>query len=66
MHYSSDYQTFQSKQQLNEAIDDHLSEHYYDLSETDRAVLNTIACYAVKFAGAAHLNVAPVLITKGL
>ncbi|MBD7939558.1 helix-turn-helix domain-containing protein [Cytobacillus sp. Sa5YUA1] len=60
MHYLSDYQTFQSKQQLNEAIADHLSEHYYELSATDRAVLNTIARYAVKFAGAAHLKVATI------
>lgn len=63
MHYLSDYQTFQSKQQLNEAIAEHLSEHYYELSETDRAVLNTIACYAVKFAGAAHLKVATIANT---
>ncbi|MEK5104191.1 helix-turn-helix domain-containing protein [Cytobacillus sp. FSL M8-0252] len=58
MHYLSNYQTFQSKQQLNEAVADHLSAHHYELSETVREVLNTIARYAVKFAGAAHLKAA--------
>lgn len=58
MHYLTEYQTFESKQQLNEAIADHLSAHHYELSETVREVLNTIARYAVKFAGAAHLKAA--------
>ncbi|PKG30917.1 helix-turn-helix domain-containing protein [Cytobacillus horneckiae] len=58
MHYLTDYQTFQSKQQLNEAVADHLSAHHYELSEIVREVLNTIARYAVKFAGAAHLKAA--------
>ncbi|MEK5426974.1 helix-turn-helix domain-containing protein [Cytobacillus sp. FSL R7-0680] len=58
MHYLIEYKTFQSKHEMNEAVAEHLSEHRYDLSETDRTVLNTIACYSVKYAGASHLKAA--------
>lgn len=58
MHYLSEYQTFQSKQQLNEAIAGHLAAHRYDLNETVRNVLTVISRYAVKFPGVAHLKAA--------
>lgn len=56
MHYLSDYQTFQSKHELNEAVSAHLSAHCYELNDTDRDVLTVISRYAVKFAGVAHLK----------
>lgn len=56
MHYLSEYQTFKNKQQLNEAVTQHLALNRYDLNATDRATLKAVARYAVKFAGAAHLK----------
>lgn len=56
MHYLSDYQTFNSTQELNANVDAHLKSNAFSLNDTDRAALNTIARYAVKFAGAAHLK----------
>lgn len=58
MHYLSDYQTFNSTQQLNDAVDTHIKRNAFELNDTDRLTLNTIARYAVKFAGAAHLKAA--------
>lgn len=60
MHYLSEYQTFQSKNELNEAVSDHLSAHRYELNETVRNVLTVIARYSVKFPGVAHLKAATV------
>ena len=60
MHYLAEYQTFETTQQLNNAIYEHIKRNSYDLNETDRATLKTIARYAVKFAGAAHLKAAPL------
>lgn len=60
MHYLSEYQTFQSKQQLNETIAEHVDAHHYDLTETVRNVLTVISRYAVKFPGVAHLKAATI------
>ncbi|MFJ8244750.1 helix-turn-helix domain-containing protein [Peribacillus asahii] len=66
MHYLSQYQTFENKQQLNESIYQHIKQNSYELNETDRATLKAIARYAVKFAGVAHLKAATIaeLISK--
>ncbi|MED4578996.1 helix-turn-helix domain-containing protein [Bacillus atrophaeus] len=56
MHYLAEHQTFDSTAQLNEAIYEHIKRNTYELNETDRQTLKTIARYAVKFSGAAHLK----------
>jgi len=60
MHYLSEYQTFENKQQLNESIYQHIKRNSYELNETDCATLKAIARYAVKFAGVAHLKAATI------
>lgn len=60
MHYLSQYQTFNSKEELNTAIYAHIKRNSYDLNETDRKALKMIARYAVKFTGAAHLKAATI------
>ncbi len=60
MNYLSEYQSFQSKQQMNEAIADHLAEHYYELNATVREVLNVVSRHAVKFPGVAHLKASTI------
>lgn len=64
--YLSEYQTFQSKQQLNEAVSDHLAMHRYNLTETVRKVLTVISRYAVKFPGVAHLKAATIAESIGM
>lgn len=65
MKYLSDYQTFENKQQLNEAVSDHLSSHTYDLNDTARDVLLMLARYSVKFPGVAHLKTATIADSIG-
>lgn len=65
MKYLSDYQTFETKQQLNEAVSDHLSSHTYDLNDTARDVLLMLARYAVKYPGVAHLKTATIAAAIG-
>lgn len=60
MHYLSQYQTFNSKEELNAAIYAHIKRNSFDLNETDRKALKMIARYAVKFTGAAHLKAATI------
>jgi hypothetical protein len=58
MHYLAEHQSFSSTQELNSAIYTHIKRNTYELNDTDRLTLKTIARYAVKFAGAAHLKAA--------
>ncbi|WP_251460074.1 helix-turn-helix domain-containing protein [Weizmannia agrestimuris] len=56
MQYLTEYQTFQSKTELNDAVNEHLTRHRYDLTDTDRDILQMISRYAVKYPGVAHLK----------
>lgn len=56
MNYLSDYQTFSSKAELNEAIADHIHRNNFAINETERSVFLMLARYAVKFPGVAHLK----------
>ncbi|WP_368986168.1 helix-turn-helix domain-containing protein [Caldifermentibacillus hisashii] len=56
MQYLTEYQTFQSKTELNDAVNEHLTRHRYDLTDTDRDILLMISRYAVKYPGVAHLK----------
>lgn len=61
MHYLADYQTFENKYEMNDAVAEHLTRHKYDLSETELDVLTVITRHAVKYPGAAHLKVATIM-----
>lgn len=57
MHYLTEYQTFNDKQELNYHVKQHIDVNYEDTNATDRQVFKFIARYAVKYAGASHLKV---------
>ncbi|WAA13386.1 helix-turn-helix domain-containing protein [Fervidibacillus halotolerans] len=60
MYYLSEYQTFNNKDELNTAVKSHLARHKFDLTDTEKLTLRTIARYAVKYPGAAHLKAATI------
>nr|WP_144922403.1 helix-turn-helix domain-containing protein [Paenibacillus bovis] len=65
MNYLSEYQTFDNKSELNEAISAHISAHTYELNDTARDVLMMLARYSVKYPGVAHLKTATIAETVG-
>ncbi len=54
-HYLSSYAKFSSKEVMDAAARMHLDIHWNKVNKTDRAVLEMIRCYSVKYL-AAHLN----------
>lgn len=52
--YLTDYKTFKTKIELNEAVDGHLT--YQDLNKTERDVLIMLSQYSVKYYGVSHLK----------
>ncbi|ARI78245.1 helix-turn-helix domain-containing protein [Halobacillus mangrovi] len=58
--YLSNYQTFNSTQELNHHVRQHEKEHSEELTASQREVLRFIARYSVKYAGAAHLKTSTI------
>lgn len=56
MNYLSNYQTFNNKQELNEAVALHLSHNHYSLNSTEKEVLAFLSRYSVKYAGVSQLK----------
>ena len=56
MNVLHDYQTFNSMEEMNQEIKQHLK--MKTVAENDRALFQLISQYAVKFPGATHLRVA--------
>ena len=54
-HYLKDYAYFTNKFDLDKAASEHRAEHFQAMNKTDRAVLDVIRQYSVKY-GAAHLK----------
>src|SRR5699024_4274198 len=65
MYYLSDYKTFNNVQELNYHVKQHTNRRYYDMNETQRQVLQIIAQYSVKYAGACHLRIKTIANALG-
>ncbi|WP_182200398.1 helix-turn-helix domain-containing protein [Paraliobacillus salinarum] len=64
MYYLSQYQTFDDVQELNYHVKQHTNIRKYEMNDTQRDVLQFIAQYSVKYAGASHLKTET--IAKGI
>lgn len=53
--YLTDYAHFTNKDDMDQAVKQHISANWNAMNDTDRAVLDMIRCYSVKY-GAAHLK----------
>ncbi len=54
-HYLSNYAKFNTKEEMDAAARQHTDIHWNAMNKTDRAVLEMIRCYSVKYL-AAHLK----------
>ncbi|EGQ27226.1 hypothetical protein HMPREF9372_0913 [Sporosarcina newyorkensis 2681] len=54
-HYLSQYAKFQNKNEMDAAARQHIDLHWNAMNKTDRAVLDMIRCYSVKYLSA-HLK----------
>jgi DNA-binding Lrp family transcriptional regulator len=58
--YLSDYQTFNSTQELNHNVKQHEKANHEELTASQREVLRFISRYSVKYAGASHLKTSTI------
>ncbi|GKV69870.1 hypothetical protein NCCP2716_23680 [Sporosarcina sp. NCCP-2716] len=61
--YLAAYKTFESVAEMDKSVEDHISAHYYDLTDSERAVVFTIASRSLMYPGASHLKAATIAET---
>lgn len=57
MNYLYDYSLFNTVETMDETIAKHIEINQYELNDTDRDIIMTLARYSVKYKGVAHLKV---------
>lgn len=58
--YLAQYTKFESIADMDTAVENHISAHYYDLTESERAIVFKLASHALEHPGACHLKAATI------
>ncbi|MFJ7922504.1 helix-turn-helix domain-containing protein [Lysinibacillus fusiformis] len=58
--YLATYKTFESVADMDTAVEEHIAAHYYDLTESERAIVFKLASHALEHPGACHLKAATI------
>lgn len=61
--YLEQYATFQSVEDMDKSVEDHMAEHYFNLTESERAIVFMLASRSLAYPGACHLK-ADTIATK--
>ncbi|WP_036127258.1 helix-turn-helix domain-containing protein [Lysinibacillus sphaericus] len=60
--YLAQYTTFDSVADMDTAVENHIAAHYYDLTESERAIVFKLASHALEHPGACHLKAATIAV----
>ncbi|MDM5350256.1 helix-turn-helix domain-containing protein [Lysinibacillus sphaericus] len=58
--YLAQYTTFESIADMDTAVEKHMAAHYYDLTESERAIVFKLASHSLENPGACHLKAATI------
>ncbi|WP_347723959.1 helix-turn-helix domain-containing protein [Lysinibacillus capsici] len=58
--YLAQYTTFESVADMDIAVENHLAAHYYDLTESERAIVLKLSSHSLEHPGACHLKAATI------
>lgn len=58
--YLATYKTFESVADMDMAVEEHIAAHYFDLTESERAIVFKLASHALEYPGACHLKAATI------
>ncbi|MET4563332.1 hypothetical protein ABIA69_004529 [Lysinibacillus parviboronicapiens] len=54
--YLAAYTAFETVADMDRSVEDHMAAHYYDLTESKRAVVFKLASHSLEHPGACHLK----------
>ncbi|TDY07139.1 UNVERIFIED_CONTAM: helix-turn-helix protein [Lysinibacillus xylanilyticus] len=58
--YLATYKTFESVADMDTAVENHMAAHYYDLTESERAIVFKLASHALEHPGVCHLKASTI------
>ncbi|WP_421927620.1 helix-turn-helix domain-containing protein [Lysinibacillus capsici] len=58
--YLAQYITFDSVADMDKSVEDHMAVHYYDLTESERAILFKLASHSLEHPGVCHLKASTI------
>ncbi|GKV64663.1 MULTISPECIES: helix-turn-helix domain-containing protein [unclassified Sporosarcina] len=58
--YLAQYATFESVSDMDKNVEDHIAAHYYDLTDSERAIVFSIASRSLLYPGASHLKASTI------
>ncbi|MBX8942515.1 helix-turn-helix domain-containing protein [Lysinibacillus sp. K60] len=58
--YLAQYITFNSVADMDKSVEDHMAVHYYDLTESERAIVFKLASHSLEHTGVCHLKASTI------
>lgn len=58
--YLVQHETFNSIHEMDEAVERHIQQHYYNLTDSERAIVFKLASHALNYPGACHLKASTI------
>ena len=58
--YLAQYETFNSVHEMDRHIEQHIQQHFYELTESERAIVYKLASHALNYPGACHLKASTI------
>ncbi|MFF2793551.1 helix-turn-helix domain-containing protein [Lysinibacillus xylanilyticus] len=58
--YLAQYITFDSAADMDKSVEDHMAVHYYDLTESERAIVFKLASHSLEHPGVCHLKASTI------
>ncbi|MFJ6265572.1 helix-turn-helix domain-containing protein [Lysinibacillus xylanilyticus] len=58
--YLAQYITFDSVTDMDKSVEDHMAVHYYDLTESERAIVFKLASHSLEHTGVCHLKASTI------
>ncbi len=58
--YLAQYITFDSIADMDKSVEDHMAVHYYDLTESERAIIYKLASHSLEHTGVCHLKASTI------
>ncbi|MBG9453322.1 hypothetical protein ABE61_04330 [Lysinibacillus sphaericus] len=58
--YLAQYTTFDSVADMDKSVEDHMAVHYYELTESERAIVFKLASHALEHPGVCHLKASTI------
>lgn len=58
--YLAQYETFNSIEEMDQHVEEHIQQHYYDLTESERAIVYKLASHSLNYPGVCHLKASTI------